>query len=93
MYDETLREWAQKLEPHFPKDILKLYHGKVMRILEHKLSKEYPAAEYYLRRIRHIFLTIFNNKKEWDVLLSLLKQKSLKLPSFQKMLNDVDESR
>jgi len=89
-YEEKFREWAKKLEHHFPKDVLKLYQDRVMRILEHKSSKEYNNAEYYLYRIKLIFLNNLHDKKEWDNLLSLLKQKSLKLPSFQKMLKIIE---
>ncbi|MEK6927473.1 MAG: hypothetical protein AABX11_03495 [Nanoarchaeota archaeon] len=89
-YEDKFRGWAQKLELHFPKDVSKIYLGRVMRILEHKLAKEYSSAGYYLKRIKIIFLNIEKNKKEWDILLYSLKQKSLKLPSFQKMLQEVE---
>ena len=89
-YEDKFRAWAQKLEPHFPKDISKIYLNRVMHILEHKLAKEYSSTGYYLKRIKIISLNIEKNKKEWDVLLSSLKQKSIKLPSFQKMLQGVE---
>ena len=92
-YGERLKNWTQKLEPHFPKDILKMYLKKIMHILEYKISKEYSVAEYYLRRIKEIYLEIINNKKEWDDLIYSLKQKSIKLPSFQKILQGLEEKR
>ena len=92
-YDGTLKNWAQKLEPHFPEEILSIYLNKVMRILEHKLSKEYPIAEYYIDRIRKIYLEIIHNEKEWGSLMLLLKEKSIKLPSFQKVLQNFKEKK
>jgi len=92
-YDETLNKWAQKLEPHFPEDVLKIYLNKVMHILEYKLSKEYSVAEYYIGRIEKICLEIIHNKKEWDRLILSLKQKSIKLPSFQRMLQKFEEKK
>ena len=61
-----------------------------MPILEHKSAKEYSSAGYYLGRIKIISSDILYNIKEWDILLSSLKQKSIKLPSFQKMLQEVE---
>src|SRR3989344_1979843 len=67
-----------------------IYLNRVMPILEHKSAKEYSSAGYYLGRIKRISSNILHNKKEWDILLSSLKQKSIKLPSFQKMLQEVE---
>ena len=89
-YEDKFRGWAQKLELHFLEDILKIYLNRVMPILEHKSAKEYSSAGYYLGRIKRISSNILHNKKEWDILLSSLKQKSIKLPSFQKMLQEVE---
>jgi len=89
-YEDKFRGWAKKLELHFPKDISRIYLNRVIRILEHKLAKEYSSAGYYLGRIKIISSDILYNIKEWDILLSSLKQKSIKLPSFQKMLQGVE---
>ena len=91
LYASRFKEWAQKLEKHFPQELIKIYLKKVHRILEFKISKEYHAAEYYLNRVKIIYLSI-NNKKEWIDLVVKLKQKSEKLPSFQKMLKNIEEN-
>jgi len=90
-YDSKIKEWAIKLEPHFPKDLSNIYLDKIKHILEHKIAKEYSSAGYYLGRVKIIFLNIMHSKKEWDNLLHSLNQKSIKLPSFQKMLQGFEE--
>lgn len=89
--DYLLKNWAQKLERYLPKDILSIYLEKVNRILVYKIAKEYPQAEYYLRRIEFIYLKIINDASEWNNLLDSLNKKSTKLPSFQKMLRSFDK--
>lgn len=92
LYVTEFKGWAQKLEKHFPHDLIKIYLKKVQRILEFKISKEYSAAGYYLHRIKLIYLGKIKYKKEWEDLFTRLKRKSEKLPSFQKMLKNLEEN-
>lgn len=92
LYVTRFKEWAQKLEKYFPQDLIEIYLKKVQRILEFKISKEYSAAGYYLHRIKLIYLGKIKDKKEWEDLFAKLKKKSEKLPSFQKMLKNLEEN-
>ena len=90
-YQEKFKKWAQKLEPIYPKDILRMYMERVKYILKFKISKEYTVAGYYLQRVKLIYLDIINDEKEWANLLDSLNRDSIKLPSFQKMLKSIGE--
>jgi len=85
-YNGTLKEWAQKLEPYFPNEIIKIYKNKSIQIINSKNAKNYPNVAFYLNGIQHISIDILHDKNEWNNFLALLKQKSIKLPAFQREL-------
>ncbi|MEA3514193.1 MAG: hypothetical protein U9R34_01850 [Nanoarchaeota archaeon] len=79
-------DWAERLEPHFPKEILKRYMQIIHNHVETKKVRNYCEAAHYCRGVKRIFCKIMNNKEEWDLFIASLREKYPNLPALQREL-------
>ncbi len=84
-------EWARKLEPFFPKELIEIYQQKIKQNIEYKKVGAYFTAVSYCFRVKHILKSTLNKKEDWSRYLNSLKENYPQLPALQRELRRLED--